>query len=239
MTPLLVRAELAAGVAHHTPWGISLDGLLASVLFTRRRRGEPGTPGAREHSIPPDLPLPLARCRRGPDWHWAATCSYPVGGQPRPEVRQWAAAVDHRHLEHTAGRLPQLLSSRQGRYRNQWMPVLVTVCPAVTWHAVGDRDGVAELLAELTAIGKKRGSGEGQVLAWSVTSVDLDEFTAGHLHPDGTLGRAAPPQCLGGRRVVTGGHGWTGLRPPYMHPARQQQLALPAAVELEMEVVTS
>jgi hypothetical protein len=38
--------------------------------------------------------------------------------------------------------------------------------------------------------------------------------------------------CLGGRTdVVDGGRGTAGLRPPYMHPARQHTLRLPALLE--------
>ncbi|SCC49340.1 MULTISPECIES: hypothetical protein [unclassified Gordonia (in: high G+C Gram-positive bacteria)] len=37
MVPLRVTAELPDGVCFGAPWGISLDGLLASVLWHRRK----------------------------------------------------------------------------------------------------------------------------------------------------------------------------------------------------------
>ncbi len=33
MAPFLVRAHLSSGLAHATPWGISLDGILAAELW--------------------------------------------------------------------------------------------------------------------------------------------------------------------------------------------------------------
>ena len=236
MRPLIVRADLAGGIAHTISWGIALDGLLASVLHRRQLALNPDLPGAREHHEPPDLNLPLARCGVGPDWHWAATCSWPVDVDTchdAPEVRYWSAAVDHRHLEHTGGSsMPKVLSARQGRYRNWRMPLLVTTCTAVQWYAVGDTAAVTGLLHEIAAIGKKRAAGEGHVLTWTVTEADdqVDEYTAGHLHPDGSLGRPAPSRCVFGRDVPHTGPATAGVRPPYMHPGRQRDdLLLPVS----------
>ena len=37
MKPLKVRAHLAFGIAQAAPWGIALDGLLASELWARQK----------------------------------------------------------------------------------------------------------------------------------------------------------------------------------------------------------
>jgi CRISPR type IV-associated protein Csf3 len=232
--PLRVRAHLAGGIAHAAPWGIALDGLLASELWARSKAGarDAGQTHQRalEQDDPPDLPLPLARCAADPTWHWSATCAYPEDSPGRIDVRTWMGRVDRRALEQTSIGLPKTVSDRQGRYRARRMPLLVTPCRSVTWHAVGDVDAVTELLEGLDGIGKKRGSGEGNVLRWEITPApDLDPYAAAHLHPDGTLGRPTPPGCLQGRAgILDGGLGRAGIRPPYMHPARQQQLHLPA-----------
>ena len=150
-----------------------------------------------------------------------------------PEVRWWSGRPDHTHLEALTADLPHNLREREGRYRARWMPLLVTVCSAVTWQAVGDLEQVRSLLAPVVAIGKKRAAGHGHVLAWEVAAVDVDEWTAGHLHPDGTLGRPTPAGCLTGHPdLVDGGIGVAGLRPPYIHPARQAELHLPAETAL-------
>lgn len=236
--PVLVRAELAVGLAHAAPWGVALDGLLAAQVWARMKAGWRAAgiswERARDASCPPDLDLPLARCDAagGGLWHWAATCAWPEDDAGRTDVRTWTGRVDHRHLEQVAAALPKVISARQGRYRDRRMPVLVTPCAAVSWHAVGDPDAIRGLLAPVTTIGKRRTSGEGQVLSWEVVEQpELDPVAAAHLHPDGSLGRTVPDPCRGliGDDLVDGGFGRAGLRPPYMHPARQLDLHLPAA----------
>lgn len=236
--PLAVRARLASGIAQAAPWGIALDGLLASQLWADRKAAgrDAGefTPGLLDVDVPEDLPLPLARCP-APDgrWHWAATCAHPEGRPDIPvEVRYWTGRVDHRSLEQLTPTLPAVLSDRQGRYRARHMPLLVTPCQSVSWRAIGDPEAIWALLDGITAIGKKRSHGEGHVLAWEVTpDPALDPWSAAHLHPDGTLGRPTPPHCLAGRAIPDGGRGTAGLRPPYMHPARQHEVHLPALLD--------
>ena len=237
-TPLLVRAHLAAGIAQAAPWGIALDGLLAAELWAdhkadRRDANDP-TPGLLETAEPADLPLPLARCT-SPDglWHWAATCAHPEGRPDLPpDVQTWTGRTDSRALEQLTDQLPAVLSDRQGRYRARRMPLLVTACTAVAWRAVGDASAVRALLTGVTAIGKKRSTGHGHVLRWEVTATPhVDPWTASHLHPDGTLGRPTPDSCLHGQTIQHGGRGTAGLRPPYMHPARQHTLRLPALLD--------
>ena len=147
-------------------------------------------------------------------------------------MHTWTGHTDSRALEHLCTALPAVLSDRQGRYRARRMPLLVTTCQAVTWHAVGNPDGMRTLLAGISAIGKKRRTGEGHVLSWDVRlATELDWWTAAHLHPDATLGRPTPEACLTGRRVPAGGYATAGLRPPYFHPARQHPLRLPALLD--------
>ena len=235
MQPLRIRAHLAAGIAQASPWGIALDGLLAAELWAEHkahcRDAGTGYLPARDDQDPPDLDLPLARCQpaEGP-WHWAATCAQPDQNHGRVDVHTWTGRVDARALEQVATALPKTVSDRQGRYRARRMPLLVTPCAAVTWHAIGDAVRIQELLEGIASIGKKRSSGEGHVLSWEVTPApDLASLSAAHLHPDGSLGRTVPDGCrhqLGD--VDDGGRGRAGIRPPYMHPARQHELHLPA-----------
>jgi len=232
--PLRVRAHLATGIAQAAPWGIALDGLLASQLWedhkaSCREIGR-GYTRALESIDPPDLDLPLARCEpTGGPWHWAATCAWPEN-PGRLDVHTWTGRVDARELEQVASALPKTVSSRQGRYRARRMPLLVTPCTSVLWHAVGDVDRISELLDQVVSIGKKRATGEGHVLRWEVTAApDLDVVTASHLHADGTLGRTVPDSCHHlAAPTDDGGRGRAGVRPPYMHPDRQHELHLPA-----------
>jgi CRISPR type IV-associated protein Csf3 len=235
LVALRVQAHLATGLAQAAPWGIALDGLLAAEVWAEQKAAARARGGeyVRAMSVPqpPDLDLPLARCSPtdGP-WHWAATCAHPDLGTDRIDVHTWTGRVDARALEDVASGLPRVVSARQGRYRARRMPLLVTPCRLVTWRAVGDVTEVREILAGVGSIGKKRSSGEGQVLRWQVDPApELDFAEAAHLHPDGTLGRPSPDACRAACGALDdGGRGRAGIRPPYMHPARQHELVLPA-----------
>ena len=230
--PMVVTAELAAGLAHTGPWGIALDGLLASVMWEQTKANLIAS-GAydtrvRDQSEVPDLDLPLARCHRDPGmWHWAATFSLPRDASDTPEVSWWTGAYDARDTELVASRMTRRVDRSSGPYRTRRMPLLVTLCPRVTWRAVGDTQAVADLLEDIPAIGKKRSAGHGHVLSWTVEHTpEVDEHAAAHLHPDGTLGRPCPPACTQGDHPT----GLAGLRPPYTHAARQRTLHLPQAL---------
>lgn len=236
---MTVTARLEAGVAHAGPWGIALDGLLASVLHMRAKaqllaEGGEHTPLI-EQRVVEDLDLPLARCGRGDDWHWSATCAWPgerARSQP-PEAVTWYSRPDHRHLvDLTGDDLRQHVDEDSGRYRRYAMPLLVTLTDALVWRAVGDVDEVRALLSGVQAIGKKRSTGHGRVLGWSIEPAqELDEWSAAHAHPDQTLGRPVPGSCLQ-LAAATGltaepPEGTAGIRPPYSHPSRRRRLLLP------------
>lgn len=238
--PVKVTAHLESGIAHATPWGISLDGILASELHHESKarlleQGQEHTPLV-EQVEPVDLPLPLARCEHGQDWHWAATCSWPVDGHGLlPDVQSWISRVDHRALTDVVDEsLQKVIDDQRGRYRSHLMPLLVTTASAVSWTCIGDLEAIAGLLHPVRAIGKKRAHGQGHVLRWEVSPAeDVDWWAAGHLHPDGTLGRPCPAECLDhattsvvGREDL--GVGRTGIRPPLVHSARQLDLVLPS-----------
>lgn len=231
--PFTVTAHLTHGYSTAHPWGIALDGLLASQLWQAQVAdwgAELDYPS--DTDDPPDLPLPLSRCTAAFGatglWHWAATCSQPVG-EHRTEIRHRAHHLDHRAMEDLcADPLPAALPARQGPFRSRHMPLIVTVCRAVTWSGVGDPDRVAELLEPVTAIGKKRAHGEGSVARWEVTLSTRGIFESGHLHSDGTLGRPVPAGCLPEPPSTVPVQ--AGIRPPYMHPGRQADLYIPGLV---------
>ena len=237
--PLRVTAHLEAGVAQAAPWGIALDGLLAGVIHQRAKSalleaGRAHQPLAERDDVD-DLDLPLARCARGEDWHWACTCAQPVDGQQdMPDVRYWLGAADPRDLEEVAEAMPGRLEIGQGRYRQHYMPLLTTVTSAVTWDAVGDPDIIRDLVQNIWAIGKKRAAGQGRVLRWEVHPTDREPWEAGHLHPDGAVGRPTPSTCLPPEILNEnrhGGIGWAGLRAPYHHRSRQRRLVLPQLLD--------
>lgn len=237
--PVRVTAHLEAGIAHAHDWGIALDGILAGVIHTAAKAehlaaGGEHTP-LRHQDDPLDIDLPLARCGDGPDWHWAATCSFPVDGHDLPpQIVRWSGRHDHRVATSLAAQLPQHVDDQRGRYRAHWMPLTLTTCSAVTFDAVADPDALRALLEPIAAIGKKRAAGHGRVLSWHIETTDRDHWDAAHLHPDGSLGRPTPSSCLAttdaSTPTQTPRQGAAGIRPPYVHPSRARHLLLPPAV---------
>lgn len=234
--PFTVRARLATGYAHAVPWGISLDGLIASEIWENRKAvalaAGDDWPAYRTDRAPEDIDLPLDRCAGdgAQCWHWSATFAFPEGELPGPHVHTWVARPDQHALAQMTDRLPTHVDPRKGRYRSWVMPLPLTVAPSLVWRAVGDPTAVADLLTGIVAIGKKRASGHGQVLDWTVApDLSADRWEFAHLHPDGRLGRCVPAACLRDHAGIDhGGHGHIGVRPPYMHPDRRAAVILPA-----------
>lgn len=227
MIPLRVTATTPHGVVLSRPWGIALDGLLASVLWHRRKWAarEAGTFLTYHHEQPPEqLELPLARCgdpETDPDWHWMATFS---DLHPRtyddPDIR-WRLSRTNRHrlqsLTPEGG--SQVVSDRSGRYQHRLIPVIAHPVTTLTWRAVGDPDQIGDLLSSLSCIGKHRGVGEGVVSRWNVTTdPDRDWWSAGHEHEPGVLGRTIPVRCYRTNIHHSVPTGLAAIRPPYLHP---------------------
>lgn len=231
--PLTVKARLASGLVTAHPWGIALDGLLASLLWARQVNDTDPTHLAwpSQSREVPDLDLPLARCScpGTGQWHWAAGCSW--AADPVLDVRQWTSQPDWRGLDRLTGGLPASLSDRRGRWRARVMPLYCQVADTVIWRAVGDPDRIRDLLGAVHSIGKKRSQGEGRVLSWTVEPApQLSFYEAAHLQPDGTLSRPTPDACLPPDLAAEHALARAGLRPPYMHPSRQAMVRLPHPV---------
>lgn len=242
MRPLLITATTPHGLALSRPWGIALDGLLASVLWHRHKLAarEAGSyVSYRPEHEPVALELPLARCGnpdRDHDWHWMATFAdlHPHElGTIDPDIRWRTSRTNHTRLQQLAPHIgSQSVSDSQGRYQRRVIPVHAHPARTATWRAVGDGHAIGDLLTDLPSIGKHRGVGEGVVTRWEVAELDPHETTvwsAGHEHSPGVLGRTAPPRCLAQcPSAVTGPPIMSAIRPPYLHPGSRTTAYQPA-----------
>lgn len=239
MIALQITATTPHGIVLSRPWGVALDGLLASVLWHRRKwaareAGHHVTYQPTE--IPETLQLPLARCGdpdHDTDWHWMATFAdlHPrIQPAIEPDIRWRTSRTDRHRLQHltpTIGR--HVVTDTAGRYQRRVVPVMAHPADHLTWRAVGDPDRISDLLTDLRSIGKHTGVGEGLVTRWEVTETpDVPDWTAGHEHEPGVLGRTAPPRCLDDRTIDTGPLGIGALRPPYLHRASRAEAFQPA-----------
>jgi CRISPR type IV-associated protein Csf3 len=228
---LQITATTPHGIVLSRPWGIALDGLLASVVWHRRKWA---ARAAGQHltykhiDLPEPLDLPLARCGdpdRNPNWHWMATFGdlHPQSHDAaEPDIRWRTARTDRQRLQHLTPVIgSQAVSDSTGRYQRRVIPVMAHPATSITWRAVGDPDLIRELLTDLPSIGKHRGVGEGLVTRWEVSETpDIAEWLAGHEHEPGILGRTVPPRCLDDAADTAAGPlGAATVRPPYLHPA--------------------
>jgi CRISPR type IV-associated protein Csf3 len=238
--PLTITASTPHGVVLSRPWGIALDGLLASVLW-HRHKWAARTAGTWLTYNPDQQPqlmdLPLARCGDPDDqhdWHWMATFAdlHPHHTRvDQPDVRWRTSRTDRQRLQHlTPAISSRTVSNHSGRYQHRTIPVTAHPAVALTWRAVGDADLIRDLLSDLSSIGKHRGVGEGLVTSWDVTPTpDLARWDAGHTHEPGILGRTVPARCLNDSTTITSGPlGTATVRPPYLHPATRTIAYQPA-----------
>ncbi|QFS94656.1 hypothetical protein FIV07_28175 (plasmid) [Mycobacterium sp. THAF192] len=239
MIALRITATTPHGIVLARPWGIALDGLLASALWTRRKllAHEAGRHLTYQpDNIPDTLELPLARCGNpdtDPDWHWMATFAdlHPHSHRDtEPDIRWRTSRTDHQRLQdltHTIG--SQVVLDSYGRYQRRIIPVMAHPATTLTWNAVGDPDRIQDLLNDLPSIGKHRGVGEGLVTHWHIDPTpDTPPWSAGHEHHPGILGRTTPPRCLTDQMLQTGPLGTATIRPPYLHPHTRTTAYQPA-----------
>lgn len=235
MRPLLITATTPHGVVLSRPFGIAFDGLLASVLW---HRAKSAARAAGQHltytpnATPEDLDLPLARCgspEHDPDWHWMATFCDLHPRTADPDIRWRTARTDRHRLQHLAPRIgSQVVSDSSGRYQRRIIPVTAHPSATLSWRAVGNADDIAELLTDLTSIGKHRNVGEGVVTRWDISTLaGTDDWAAGHEHTPGVLGRICPTRCYKATSEA-GPLGTAPIRPPYQHSATRTTAYFPA-----------
>lgn len=214
---LRVTARTPHGAVLPSLYPAPLDGILAASA--RARLLGPDRPV--DHHV---VDLPLASTRRGGvwanQWVWAATCAAWEGDATdlRHVHQRWDDAAGERVINN----LPA--NTDVGRYKPWRIPVVATVTPELTWWAIGDRDGVAELLDWRVGVGKRRGSGEGVVTDWLIENVGDPDWD--HIW----WTDAGPARPIPARRQVLTALGLPEdaptvphqIRPPYWRAAQTQ-----------------
>jgi CRISPR type IV-associated protein Csf3 len=212
--PLCVTAELLDGRVATTDLQLPLDGLLAYAWIARYHPAalEVTRSGLRAAEVIV-AELPLARRGMGDDWYWAASWAF---GEPQREQYRWmhkrfdeGAAIQYADWQ---GRRATL-NVASGLYKNRRKPETVFVVPYLRWYVMGDAAALEDLLREIVAIGKKRGSGLGRVRRWTVARASEDRSDARAV-PDAT-GEDVQP-----------------IRPPYWWPAHRRRVRWPMDPDL-------
>lgn len=219
-TPLRIEAKLCSALCGDPP---HLDALLEGMAA--RWLGLPAL--CRSLPCPPvgSVPIPLAL-----DYAVGFPvyrCSSPIFAATHDGCRRFARQfpandVESLHPSHRGN-----VNLVTGPYKSWFLPIRSRLVDRVVWFAVGDRDGVADLLGDCLAIGKVRGKGPGRVAAWTIEPADHDWSWFAPSHAGPVLMRPLPagdwlPAGLQGAKLDYG-----AFAPPYWHVDRYAEVVTP------------
>lgn len=218
---LKVTAWLAAPIAGEVPM---LDAILQWQVAHREGKG---MHIRRDQPAPSfeDVHIPVLLKRIG--GVAVPCCSSPVfvARSDAHEHFTKQLAVEHSHLLKEKARL--MVATGNQVYKSYRLPLRLRLCDRVVWFAVAGRRDVLKLVRSITAIGKRRSVGYGQVNRWEAEAVDYDWSWFAPSERGPVLMRPLPqctelPTDLVGSRVDFG-----AVQPPYWHPDRYMERVVP------------
>jgi len=229
MVPLRVTARMAEPVVYFGD-GMTFDGILAAAWMRDLPYALTSRWPTASRSEPwlGDLKLPLARwavpyqgpCEdrlrddAGNVWGWRASdvqADWSLLG--RVEVRKRAAIDEHKRWGEGYE-----VNVSAGRYKAHDLKLPSRFASELRWFAVGRPGPIQRVLsAHMTAVGRKRGHGNGRVLEWVVEEWPHDWSVV----RDGELMRPMP------QGFAKGPLARRGIRAPYWHPSREIVCVLP------------
>lgn len=233
---VLVTAVLQAGAVLPTMFPAPLDGILAA----RARRNHLGdsyhaevvTPtraaltadqhGTRDPVVAAyrarfrHFPLPLARICN--PWVWAAGCAE-TPAAATTQLRHIHSRFRTAAAERIVPRLPA--NTDVGPTKPWRVPFVVAVTPSLMWRALGDPDGIRDLLSRVDAVGAHTSSGEGHVLRWIVDDIGPADQLMLLASSTGTISRPVPARNRNELGVPDAGTvAVDAYRPPYWRAPR-------------------
>lgn len=218
--PLQVDAILSGPVSFDRP--IALDALLGFAIVDR----EGIAPAIREDAIvdlSPWLDRVLERSACGRLYLASAGVVSVEARELRYIHRRFPVDV----AQQPTGREMRRLHLSAGPAKSYRIPYerMHLVGDCVTWWCVGERDGIADLLASITHLGRKRAVGNGRVASWSVEPCDAwaDGFPVAH---EGRPLRNLPADWPG--LAPTTERQWATLMPPYWRRSAEVECCVPA-----------
>lgn len=213
--PLRITAMLENGICGNSPY-FPLDGAL--MLVALQREYGKNLPLIEEEIVyPSSFPLEI-RHSGSPYWYYAI--SFAQYEEITKYVQYWHKRFREEYLSMLDPGKKSRIDMQSGTYRAYRMPLITYVVDKLEWYAMGDMDGIAELLQNVNYLGKKRAYGNGRVLKWEIEPIleDWSEIKGGrwtraipHYHFDDKLAR------------------WMRIsyRPPYWHPSSIEMCTIP------------
>lgn len=217
MKPLVVRAHLR-GAIMLPEYPIALDALLMAAWARRENLPPLDCRDGAEIAIPKEaVPLLRSACGR---IYLASEGQYEVEERERRHLVQRFPLDEAQALGGPKIRSIKLSEGRTKHHRSPY-EVVHLVGDAMVWFAIGDLDGVRDLVEIIGHLGKKRSVGTGRVRSWSVEPIEPWEGFP--VLRDGRPLRSLPLDWpgLGEHRVE-----WRVLAPPYWERFREEACAV-------------
>ena len=168
MQHLLITAHLRNGLITGDQWSPSLDNILAywhlkKILSDAEFAA--GCANIEELLTVDDLPIEIERY--GDDW-WYKVSS------PITEVNAKYSTHIHRRFDQLQAEkylLPKKgrIQLQTGQHKNKRVKLFITITDRVSWHAVGDKDKIEDLLKNCAHLGANINIGFGKVKYWNIT----------------------------------------------------------------------
>ncbi len=199
--PIKITAHLFSGFAATDPFTPSIDSLLAYWHMRKKLGAEKFAECQYSGDLQTVNDLPLEKMRNQDDWWYL--CSLPIYDRRAEHL-----AYYHRRFDAVPA---AKYTDKKGKVETRCAPYKATrqniqliVCGSVSWHVVGDKCAIEQLLENCHAIGAKKGSGYGRVKKWELSAGD--PVLAARFRP--------VPESFAQQNTIHGTHIHWGYRPP-------------------------
>ncbi|WP_198033116.1 hypothetical protein [Methylosinus sp. PW1] len=170
MKPTLIRAVLVNGYITSNPWTPTIDGIVAYASQLRKHGDEFYV--HRDSEMVPVDDLPIEKIEFGGRWWYSCSTPYPVDSVGR-QKRNYHRRFDDRYEGYLVSGVGKVLT-KAGPYKAARLADTRTICRAVEWHVVGDREALRDLLGDIDQIGAARAVGFGSVVEWQLEDGDAE-----------------------------------------------------------------
>lgn len=211
---LLITAELASPIIIGGGF-MTFDALLAAIVFEATEDLEKAHNG-----------LPLKRS--GELFHASAAIMFPDAKQDQT----FAASMRWDHdfspdvfKKNSQGKLRKVSAKRKRDFGNVFNTYKSFVAPEILWYCEGRRAEIERLLANVEFIGKRRGSGFGQVKNWKVEQGEYDGLLGLNQNPLRPIPEALYEGNDSALKIETS---W---KPPYWEPTHRAICYVPEFIK--------
>jgi len=112
--------------------------------------------------------LPIMIESDGFDWWYQ--CSSPIFDVAAVNISHFHRRFDSLHAERWMKKKRGRVQVQTGQHKNTRVSVSTTITDRIMWFVNGDRDRIMTLLENCEHVGLRRGSGNGNVKRWDVSS---------------------------------------------------------------------